>query len=76
MLNQVMVKSRRQAIFSTDKLKFFLDDYITRRMRNAVPPKRIVETYGSSEESLWPASDDDDQPFFAVNISAAAKNMF
>jgi hypothetical protein len=47
MLNPVMVKSRRSAVFTTDKLKCFVDDYTYRRMRNAQLPDRLIAAYGS-----------------------------
>lgn len=75
MLNQVMVKSRRQAVFSTEKLKLFLDDYITRRMRNTIPPKRLLEAYGSPSDVVWSASDEEDEPFYASNTGIAKRPL-
>lgn len=52
MLNPAMVKTRKATVFSTDKLKYFLDDYTYRRMRDTRLPDRLVAAYGADTESF------------------------
>lgn len=61
MLHHVMVKSRKAASFSTDKLKYFLDEYISRRMRNAHPSAKLVQAYGN----ISAFGEDDEEEYFA-----------
>jgi serine/threonine protein kinase len=66
MLNPAMVKSRKMTVFSTDKLKYFLEDYMYRRMRNARLPDRLLSTYGASTESV---AYDEDAYFYNRRLS-------
>ncbi len=61
MLNQQMVKSRKAAIFSTDRLKMFEEDYIKRRMSGAAPCKELIAKYGKYSA----LSDEEDDVFGA-----------
>ena len=62
MLNAHMVKSRKAAIFATDKLRLFEEDYIQRRISGSTPPEKLLKAYASGlvfssdeEEDLFPA---------------------
>jgi hypothetical protein len=70
MLNPVMVKSRRSAVFTTDKLKCFVDDYTYRRMRNARLPDRLITAYGSATPPET-FSYDEDEYFTKRRVSLA-----
>jgi len=51
-LNPAMVKSRKTSVFSTDKLKYFLDSYMFRRMQNARLPDKLLSSYGSAADTF------------------------
>lgn len=62
MLNQPMVKVRRAAIFPTDKLRLFEEDYIQRRMSGSSPPPELLKSFAGDnafssdeEDDLFPA---------------------
>lgn len=46
LLNQQMVKGRKTAVFSTDKLKLFEEAYIKRRQSVATPSAELLDKYG------------------------------
>lgn len=46
MLNAPMVKVRKAAVFPTDKLRLFEENYIKRRMAGRAPPERLMNAYG------------------------------
>ncbi|ELU05513.1 hypothetical protein CAPTEDRAFT_229047 [Capitella teleta] len=60
-LNAPMIKVRKSAVFSTDKLKTFEEDYIKRRMVGSSPPDALLRAYGAGlsfssdeeEEETW-----------------------
>ena len=41
-----MVKARKAAVFSTDKLKLFEEAYIKRRLSGSTPSSELLEKYG------------------------------
>jgi len=55
-----MIKSRKSTVFATDKLKYFLDDYTSRRMRGAQLPARLLDAYGAGAASDTFAYDEDE----------------
>ena len=59
LLNQQMVKGRKTAIFSTDKLKLFEEAYIKRRLSGSTPSSELLETYGKYAA----LSDEEDEIF-------------
>jgi len=62
MLHHAMVKVRRAASFTTDRLKLFLADYIGRRMRNATLPPRLQASYAAAPDFV--TSSDDEEDYF------------
>ncbi|KAK2145039.1 hypothetical protein LSH36_707g01145 [Paralvinella palmiformis] len=46
MLNAPMVKVRKAAVFPTDKLRLFEENYIKRRLAGRAPPERLMNAYG------------------------------
>jgi len=60
-----MIKARKSAVFATDKLKYFLDDYTFRRMRGAQLPAKLVDAYGAvtSSDAAFDDGDDEDAYF-------------
>jgi len=62
-LNQHWVKQRKAAIFATDKLRLFEEDYIRRRMEGQ-PARALLQKYGcvdvfgsDEEEDIFPSAD-------------------
>jgi hypothetical protein len=70
-LNPAMVKSRRSAVFATDKLKYFIDDSTYRRMRGARLPERLITEYGSVEAPAETFSYDEEAYFSKRRMSQA-----
>ena len=58
MLNAPMVKVRKAAIFATDKLKAFEEDYIQRRMAGSTPSDKLMHAYGAGIS--WSSDEEDD----------------
>jgi hypothetical protein len=65
MLNAQMIKSKKAAIFSSDRLRIFEEDYIRRRRGGYTTNDRLLKAYGASEgafssdeEDIFPKSDD------------------
>ena len=67
-LSHAMVKNRKAASFSTDRLKLYLVDYLGRRMLNACLPPHLQATYGKSAEFAL-ASDDEEEYFSKRRMS-------
>ena len=65
-LHQSMIKARKSAVFATDKLKFFLDDYTFRRMRGAQLPAELLDAYGAVSDSF---AYDEDEYFASRRMS-------
>ena len=63
LLNQQAVKGRKAAVFSTDRLKMFEEEYIKRRMSGASPCKELIAKYGKYSA----LSDEEDEVFGASN---------
>ena len=59
LLNQQMVKGRKAAVFSTDKLKLFEEAYIKRRLSGTTPSSELLEKYGKYAA----LSDEEDEIF-------------
>ena len=59
LLNQQMVKARKAAVFSTDKLKLFEESYIKRRLSGATPSSELLDKYGKYAA----LSDEEDELF-------------
>lgn len=66
-----MVKSRRSAVFATDKLKYFVDDSTYRRTRGVRAPERLVAEYGSTEAPAETFSYDEEAYFSKRRMSQA-----
>jgi len=62
-----MIKVRKSTVFTTDKLKYFLDDYTYRRMRGAQLPDKLLDVYAaaSSDDFAY----DEDEYFAARRMS-------
>jgi len=58
-----MIKARKSAVFATDKLKYFLDDYTQRRMRGARLPATLVDAYGAATSAADTFAYDEDEYF-------------
>lgn len=72
MLNPALVKSRRSAIFTTDKLKCFVDDSNYRRQQQAGRlPDRLISTYGSTEVPSDVFAYDEEEYFMKRRVSLA-----
>jgi len=54
-----MIKARKSTIFATDKLKYFLDDYTFRRMRNAQLPDALIDAYGAASDAAFAYDEDE-----------------
>jgi len=63
MLNHAMVKVRKGASFSTDRLKLFLAEYLARRMCNASLPSHLQQRYGAAAD--FASSSDDEEDYFS-----------
>ena len=61
-----MIKARKSAVFATDKLKYFLDDYTYRRMRGAQLPAELVASYGAVTDAF---AYDEDEYFASRRMS-------
>lgn len=59
MLNAPTVKQRKAAIFSTDRLRLFEEDYIQRRMEGAAPSEELLKAYGASGNEGFSSDDED-----------------
>jgi len=66
-----MIKARKSAVFATDKLKYFLDDYTYRRMQGAQLPAQLLAAYGAATSA--DAFDyDEEDAYFASRQSRIA----
>ena len=66
MLHQSMIKARKSTVFATDKLKYFLDDYVYRRMRGAQLPDKLLDAYGAASDTF---AYDEDEYFASRRMS-------
>lgn len=63
MLNSQMIKMRKSAIFPTERLRLFEEDYIRRRMSGGGPSSALMSVYGKqdvfsdSEDELFGGTD-------------------
>ena len=61
MLNTPMLKQRKAAIFSPDRLRVFEESYMYRRMKDSAPSKDLLNKYGlcdvfsSDDEDVFPS---------------------
>ena len=53
-----MVKYRKAALFATDKLRAFEENYVSRRMAGAAPCSRLVKAYGGAAAEFTDDTDD------------------
>ncbi|KAI0234283.1 Obscurin [Lamellibrachia satsuma] len=57
-LSPHMVKYRKAALFATDKLRAFEENYVARRMAGAAPCSRLVKAYGGTAAEFIDDTDD------------------